>query len=81
LSSAKSSPLNANIWARIAAAVLRQYEFVIEATEQDFSAMRHFELCPWLHEDTKRAWTALWKELAEARERGQVRATATAYLV
>jgi hypothetical protein len=81
LSSAKSSSLNANIWARIAAAVLRQYEFVIEDAEQDFSAMRRLEPCPWLNEDSKRAWTTLWKEVAEARERGQLRATATAYLV
>jgi hypothetical protein len=81
LSSAKNSPLKANIWARIAVAVLRQCEFVIADAEQDFRAMKCLEPFTWLNDDTKRAWTALWKEAADARERGQLRATATAYLV
>jgi hypothetical protein len=81
LSNAESSPPNANIWARIAVFMLRQHEFVIADIERDFCAMRRLEAYSWPNEDTQHAWTEFWQEVAEARKRGQSRATATAYLV
>lgn len=81
LSCARSSPIHADIWARIAVDMLRQNEFSIADIERDFCMMRHLEACSWPIDDTKRVWRLFWQEIASAREQGRVRATATSYMV
>jgi hypothetical protein len=80
LSSARASPIYADIWARIAVDVLRQNEFYIADIERDFCAMKRLETSSWPIDDTKRAWASFWQEMASARKQGQVRATATSYM-
>ena len=81
LSSARSSPSYADAWARVAVDMLRQNEFSIAAIERDFSKIRHLETSSWPIDDTKRIWGLFWQEMASARKHGQVRATATSYVV
>jgi hypothetical protein len=81
LSNADRSPAVANIWASIAAGMLRQNEFGITAIEEDFPLMGRPEACAWANADTLEAWTCFWREFEQARERGQLKTTATAWLV
>ena len=81
LSNAGRSPTLANIWALIAALVLRQNEFGIDEVEKDFALLEHPEACHWATADTRRAWSTFWGEFRQARDRGQSKTTATAWLV
>jgi hypothetical protein len=81
LSCASSSPIHANVWARVAVDMLRQNEFLIADIERDFYRMGRLENISWPIDDTKRAWGLFWQELASAREQGRVRATATSHVV
>jgi hypothetical protein len=81
LSSARTQPIHADIWARVAVDMLRQNEFSISDIERDFYPMRRLETSSWPIDDTKRAWASFWQEVAAMRERGQVRATATSYVI
>jgi hypothetical protein len=81
LSSARASPVHANIWARINVAVLRHNEFPIESIEQDFGVMKSPQELGWPSSETQDAWRLFWRELAHARGRGQLRATASSLIV
>jgi hypothetical protein len=81
LSCARSSPIHANIWARIAVDMLRQNEFSIADIERDFYMMRHLETSSWPIDETKKVWGLFWQEMSSARKQGRVRATATSCVV
>lgn len=69
LSSASSSPRNADIWSRIAVDMLRQHRLFSEYVQRDFLALRQPEDCPWLSEATRKVWTFFWQEVAKANEK------------
>lgn len=81
LSSAKHSPRQADIWARVAVDMLRQNEFAIADIERDFHAMRSLAGRAWCSDETRRAWGAYWQALGEAQQRGQLHATNLSLIV
>jgi hypothetical protein len=81
LSSARRSPVRADLWARVAVDLLRQNEFPIADIERDFRAMRSLEDHAWSSQETRRAWAGYWQALGEAQRRGQLRATNLSLLV
>jgi hypothetical protein len=81
LSNAYRSPTLANIWALIAAVVLRQNEFDIAGVAEDFALMGRPEACFWANRDTRQAWAVFWREFEQARERGRTKTPASAWSV
>lgn len=65
------SPPEANVWAQVAAAMLRQHEFGITEVQEDFTRMLRPETWPWASDSTRAAWATVRGELNQARERGQ----------
>jgi hypothetical protein len=64
ISSTTRSSIHANIWARIAGAILERSDFAAEAIRRDFSRFYAPGSLSWMDDKTRRLWTTVWGKLS-----------------